>query len=255
MRGAWYDPVGKNMLWVTEEARMLVTLVVFIAVFVQSSVGFGLALVSMPLLVGVLGIQTAAPLVAIVAFTTEIFVLMRYRHALQLRTVARLAVAALAGIPLGIFLLSRFETALVTRALGVVLVAYALYALWGLRMPPLANEKWAYVFGFVAGILGGAYNTSGPPVIIYGHSRGWPPNEFKSNLQGFFIVSSITVVLSHVVSGHYTSWVGQNFLLALPGMVLGLVAGFGLDGRVNREHFRKIVLIILIVLGFRLIVG
>ncbi|MCA9951548.1 MAG: sulfite exporter TauE/SafE family protein [Anaerolineales bacterium] len=234
---------------------MLVTLIIFFAVFVQSSVGFGFALVSMPLLVELLGIQIAAPLVAVVAFTSEIFVLLRYRHALQIRTVVRLVIAALVGIPLGILLLRQVDPIIVTRALGVILVAYALYALFSPRLPLLANQLWAYGFGFVAGILGGAYNTSGPPVIIYGNCRRWPPNEFKSNLQGFFVFSSITVVLTHALSGNYTAVVGQNYLYAIPGMVLGLLAGFSLDGRINPDLFRKIVLVILVVLGIRLIIG
>ncbi len=234
---------------------MLVTLIVFIAVFVQSSVGFGLALVSMPLLVELLGIQVAAPLVAIVAFVSEIFVLLRYREAMQIRTVVRLVGAALVGIPLGIFLLSQIDARIVTAALGVILVAYALYALFGPHLPSLAHNAWAYIFGFLAGILGGAYNTSGPPVIIYGNCRRWPPHEFKSNLQGFFVFSSITVILTHAVSGNYTAVVGQNFVYAIPGMVLGLIAGFSLDGRINPDLFRKIVLVILVVLGIRLIVG
>lgn len=67
----------------------LVFAVVFLAVFTQSLTGFGLALVSMPLLTMVLGIQTAAPLVALVALAAEIVLLIYYREALNLSVVWR----------------------------------------------------------------------------------------------------------------------------------------------------------------------
>jgi uncharacterized membrane protein YfcA len=234
---------------------MLISLIVFLAVFVQSSIGFGFALVSMPLLVGLLGIQISAPLVAVLAAVAEVFILIRYREALNLRVVWQLIVASIIAIPLGVLALRHLDAAIVTSALGVILIAYALYALFSPRLPELAHRGWAYGFGFVAGLLGGAYNTPGPPVIIFGNCRGWPPDEFKGNLQGFFLVNSLVVVAVHLFSGNYNSEVWQNFLLAIPGLILGLVAGFLLSKRINAELFRKIVLVLLIILGIRLITG
>jgi uncharacterized membrane protein YfcA len=151
--------------------------------------------------------------------------------------------------------LRHLDAAIVTTALGVILVGYALYALFSPQLPQLSGRGWAYGFGFVAGLLSGAYNTPGPPVIIFGNCRGWPPNEFKGNLQGFFLVNSLVVVAVHIVSGNYIADVWSNFLLALPGLAVGLIAGFLLSKRINADLFRKIVLLLLIILGARLIIG
>ena len=45
-------------------------------------------------------------------------------------------------------------------------------------------------FGFFAGILGGAYNTNGPPVVIYGSLRKWSPATFRATLQGYFFMAA-----------------------------------------------------------------
>lgn len=232
---------------------MLVALIIFLAVFVQSSIGFGAALVSMPLLVALLGIQISAPLVALVAAVAEIFILIRYRAAISLRVVLELTIAAVIAIPLGVLALRNLDAEIVTTALGVILVAYALYALFSPRLPQLAGRGWAYGFGFIAGLLGGAYNTSGPPVIIFGSCRGWLPDEFKGNLQGFFLVNSAVVIAVHLFSGSYTAAVWHNFLLSLPGIALGLGAGFLLSKRINADLFRKTVLVLLVILGATLI--
>ncbi|MBP6473647.1 MAG: sulfite exporter TauE/SafE family protein [Chloroflexi bacterium] len=234
---------------------ILVFIIVFVAIFVQAVTGFGLALVSMPLLVLVLNIQVASPLVALIGGVAELLLLLHYRADLNIRAVTRLVVASLLGIPVGVLLLRRVDVGVITAVLGLLILLYALYALSGLRLPRLAHQAWGYGFGFVAGVLGGAYNISGPPVIIYGNCREWPPAEFKSNLQGFFAVSSYTVIAVHALSGNFTPAVWQNFLVALPAMFLALFVGLRLDTHLNPERFRRIVLVVLVVLGASLLFG
>ena len=54
-------------------------------------------------------------------------------------------------------------------------------------------------------------------------------------------------------SGSINTEVWQAFLLALIPMALGLVLGTLLAGRVNQAVFSKLVLVMLIFLGLRLI--
>ncbi|MCB8977281.1 MAG: sulfite exporter TauE/SafE family protein [Ardenticatenaceae bacterium] len=215
------------------------TLIVFFAIFVQAASGFGLALISMPLLVGLVGISTATPLVAVVAITAEIFLLRRYWHALNFSAVKRLSLASVVGIPLGVYVLREADGRLITTILGVIVTAYALYALFGPRLPQLRQPAWAYGFGFIGGVLSGAYNTSGPPVIIYGTCRRWEPTTFKGNLQAYFMLNSLFTLSAHALSGNFTAVVWHNYFWALPGIALGLLAGKWVDGRMNPAQFRK----------------
>jgi uncharacterized membrane protein YfcA len=234
---------------------LLVFIIVFFAIFTQSVTGFGLALVSMPLLSALLGIQTAAPLVALFGIVAEVTLLIYYRHAFNLKVVWRLAVASIIGIPLGVWTLRNVDERIVLTVLGLVVGGYALYALLNLRLPAIKQPVWAYSVGFVAGILGGAYNTAGPPVIVYGNCRQWPPAEFKSNLQGFFLLNGALIVGTHVLANNYTVDVWRNSLVAFPATAAGIVAGLFLANRISASVFRKMVLWLLLVLGIWLIVG
>jgi len=233
----------------------MVTLIIFLAITVQAAAGFGMALVSMPLLVGILGIRSATPLVAMVGITAELFLLFRYRHALNFTAVKQLSLASLFGIPLGVYVLRQVDAKIITTFLGFLISGYALYALTSPRLPKLQQSRWAYVFGFLGGILSGAFNTSGPPVIIYGTCRRWEPAAFKGNLQAYFLLNTIIALVAHIVSGNFTAVVWRNYLWALPAIGLGLFVGNQLDKRLNPIQFRKVVLLLLIVLGIRLIFG
>jgi uncharacterized membrane protein YfcA len=238
-----------GMVWIQ------VFIIIFFAIFTQSVTGFGLALVSMPLLTAVLGIKTAAPLVALFGLVAELILLIYYRQDFSLTVVWRLALASIVGVPLGIVALRHVDEQIVITILGVVVAGYALYALLDLRLPEIQQPIWAYISGFVAGVLAGAYNTAGPPVIIYGNCRRWPPAQFKSNLQGFFLFNSALVAGSHILADNYTPLVLKSMLVALPAIAVGILVGVNLAKRISSELFRKIVLWLLLAIGLWLIVG
>ena len=231
----------------------LVTLIVFLAIFTQAASGFGLALVSMPLLLLLMDIKIATPLIALIGGVSEIFMLLHYRHALNFKAIIRLSLASLVGIPIGVWALDVVDAGVITAVLGIIVILYSTYALLQFQLPTLANRNWAYSFGLIGGVLSGAFNASGPAVVTYGTCRNWLPAEFKGNLQAFFLLNSTMTFIAHATSGNFTSSVWQSFLWGMPGAFLGMYLGFKLDGRLNPEQFRKIVLLLLLVLGVRLL--
>lgn len=231
---------------------LLLFFIILFASFTQSLAGFGSALIAMPLLANLLGLQIAAPLVAMVVLVLEVVLLIRYRQALNMRVVWKLIVSSLVGIPLGILFFSRIEESIMLSILGFVIIAYALYALINFRLPELQHPIWAFVFGFFAGLLGGAYNTAGPPVIIFGNSRRWEPAEFKANLQGFFLATSLWILASHAIRGNITADIWTLFLPSILAIALGVWAGLMLDQRIDSRPFGRIVLWLLLLLGVSL---
>lgn len=233
---------------------IFVGLAVFLAVFTQSLSGFGSAMVAMALLPALIGIRVATPLVALVGFSLEIVLIVRYRQSLDVRAIWRVVLSALIGIPLGVYFLSAVDEKVSLTVLGLIIMGYAIYALLGLKMPRLDKPFWAYLAGFLGGVVGGAYNTSGPPVILYADCRRWPPDEFKSNLQGYFVVSSVAVVASHALNGNLMPQVWHFFWWTIPFILVGLVAALSLDHWLNPTIFRKVVLVLLIVMGLRMMI-
>jgi uncharacterized membrane protein YfcA len=231
----------------------IVAIIIFISAFTQTLTGFGSALVSMSILPSLLGIQIAAPLVALMAITLEAILLIRLRGAINLRAVWRLSLAAVVGIPIGIVLARSISEDIVLTILGIVLVGYSLYALIAPRLPELKHPAWAFAFGFVGGILSGAYNVAGPAAVIYGNCRRWNPDEFRSNLQAFFLINDAFVLINHGLAGNLQPIVWSYYLVALPAILLGIFFGLKLDRRINPDVFRKMVQVLLIVMGLRLI--
>ena len=209
-------------------------------------------MIAMPVLVGLFGIRTAVPMMAIIIMELQLLMIVRYRLALDVQMVLRLSAAGIVAIPLGVLFLSRIPEAITITLLGVILVLYALYSLFRFPLPALKSKNWSYLFGFIGGLGGGAYNMAAPPIIIYADTQHWEPQLFKGNLQGYFLIIGLVAIFTHAVSGNVTGLVLRNSLIAVPLVLVGAALGFYLDRYINAAVFRKIVLGLLLILGLNL---
>ncbi len=158
------------------------------------------------------------------------------------------------GIPVGVWALGNLDEQLVQTGLGVVLAGYALFILIKPAAPHPISRRWAYPAGFIAGALGGAYNTSGPPLILYGSLRQWSHHRFRAVLQAVFLLTASIVVLTHGVVGNITDDILHLYILAVPFLLLGIIGGALLDHRIQPQRLRTLVTVLILALGVSLII-
>ncbi len=223
------------------------------ASFTQGLAGFGLGLIAVPLMVGPLGVPATTSIISALAFLTRIIMMFRYHRDMDLRLVWRMMLASALALPLGVLVLQRLNSPLVLTILGVVIFTYALYALLDLHVPQVVHSSWAFGAGFLSGLLSGAYNVGGPPIVIYGTSRRWTPDEFRSNIQGVGLMNTLLVILLHLAAQDYTPAVWTDFAIGLPAMLLGVLGGMLAAPYVNAFWFRRVVLVLLLFIGLSLI--
>jgi uncharacterized membrane protein YfcA len=84
-----------------------------------------------------------------------ITVLQDWRH-VHIRSAALLVLSTVAAIPLGLFLLTWVPEAAIKATLASVIIAFSAYSLLGRSRLELGKDAYSWLFGFAAGILGGA---------------------------------------------------------------------------------------------------
>lgn len=232
-----------------------VAAVTCLAAFVQGITGFGSALVAMPLLALPLGVRFAAPLVALLSLATNVALLLPARRRLPWRQVRPLLLGSLAGIPFGIVFLARADARVARLALGAALIGFGLLLQRWRRLSVGAGSGPALATGMVAGLLGGAFNFSGPPVILYAASRPWTKEETHATLQLYFLASNVVIVTGQALSGLTTGPVVFAAAAALPALAAGAVAGWALHRRVGEDRFRRLVQLALVGAGVTLLLA
>jgi len=208
----------------------------------------------MPLLAVIAGLKTATPLVAFIGPTLAVLLLARHWTNVDWRAGAKLIAASAIGIPPGIYLLARVPETPLVLALGAVVL---LYGLSGLVRPTvrLKGEKpgLTWVVGLIAGVLGGAYNTNGPPVVIYGMMREWPAERFRATLQGYFLPTGLLILVGHGAAGFWSGPVLRLYAFSLPALLLGVGLGDRAGRALTEDRFRRLLYISLAVMGVSLI--
>jgi uncharacterized membrane protein YfcA len=211
--------------------------VLFLATLIRSSFGFGEALVAVPLLALLMPVEVAAPIAALASITVAGIVLAQDWSEVHLRSAGWLVLSTIFGIPLGLLLLTHVAEPIVKAILAVVIMAFSLYSLLSRRRLALRNDRTSWLFGFSAGVLGGAYGMNGPPLVIYGALRGWSPRHFRATLQGYFLPASLLVMGGYWLADLWTAEVTHYYLLSLPVILVAVVLGRLINRRMRGQRF------------------
>lgn len=233
-----------------------VIVVVFVATLIRSSLGFGEALVAVPLLALRIPVRAAAPLAVLVSITVAAIVTLQdWRH-VHARSAGWLVLATLAGIPFGLWLVTSVDAHAVKAGLAVVIVAFALYALASRTRLHLQSDRlsWLLGCGFVAGVLGGAYGMNGPPLVVYGSLRRWSAAQFRATLQAYFLPASLLGMAGYWLAGLWVPVVTRYYLLSLPGALLATWLGRSVNRRLEGRGFQRYVFGGLVGVGVALLV-
>lgn len=234
---------------------LVVVGVMFLYTFVGICAGFGGGLTSMPLITMVLPLKMAAPMSIIVGTGTALYATWLSRKETDWKSAAVLIIFSLLGIPVGLYALSYLPDHIMKIGLGGFIILYSFYSLFIPRLP-VYDKRWiAAPMGAVAGALGAAFSTNGPPVVMYGMLRNLGPAAFRGTLNAFFTANNIAIIGGLTTSGILTISTVKLVVLCIPTMILGSIVGQYVHKRISVKVFRIMVFLLLIASGAMLIKG
>jgi uncharacterized membrane protein YfcA len=228
--------------------------VIFVATLIRSAFGFGEALVSVPLLALLISAKVAVPLAVLFSITVAGIVVIQDWHKIHLDSAWRLILPTLAGIPLGVLVLKKVPEPVVKASLAVLIITFSTYCLWRRTPLELRNDRLAWLFGFVAGVLGGAFGMNGPPLVVYGSLRRWSAEHFRATLQGYFLPASLIGLAGYWWANFWVADVTRYYLLAFAPAVVAVFVGRAINQRLKGRHFVLYVHVGLIVVGTILLI-
>ncbi len=228
--------------------------VMFLASFVMGLSGFGIALVAMAFLPWLMSPVTAIVVLTLYALVFSVVVVAQLRRDLTPRALVDLLIGTVVGTPIGVWVLASLPVTALNRLIGLVLVIVVALEARGTMPTRLAGRGWGLGTGFLAGVLGGAVGTPGPPVIVYATTQGWSPRTMKANTMGFFVANQGVILIGYWWADLFTRDVAAvSAAFALPALA-GVGAGVALFGRLDPARFRRIVFALLLVSGLILLI-
>lgn len=229
--------------------------IMFLYTFVGICAGFGGALTTMPLITLLLPLKMAAPMSVIVGTATALYATWLSRKETQWKPALVLIVFSFVGVPVGLYALASLPDQIMKIGLGGFLILYSFYSLFIPRLPVYDKNWLAIPPGVIAGALGSAFSTNGPPVVVYGMLRNLAPAAFRGTLNAFFTANNAAIIGGLATSGILTLSTIKLVLFCIPTMVLGSFVGQYVHQRISVRVFRVLVFLLLIASGAMLIKG
>ena len=227
-----------------------------LAGIVKGATGMGLPTVAMALLGALLSPATAAGLLVLPSLTTNLWQALAGPN---LRALLRRFWPMLATIALGTLLgtgwLAKGDAKLTAGVLGVLLLAYALYALFAppFTTPPAVERRLSPVMGLLTGLASGAAGIFTMPSAPWLQSLGLDKEDLAQALGLCFAVSTAALAVGLAAHGAYgVANLGASVLAILPA-ALGMQLGQIIRKRVSPTVFRRWFLISLAILGAEMV--
>jgi hypothetical protein len=163
-----------------------------------------------------------------------------------------LIAAAIPGAFLGGLLLKHMEPGLIMKILGTVLILFSAYKIIAPEFKLVFSRIWTLPTGLLSGILGAAFGTDGPPVVLYAALKPWSKEQVVGMLQSFFLFTNFIVVGSYWVHGLLTPSVLKVSGVAAPFAVAGILLALKINKRMSQRRFEVILSVVIGLMGFLL---
>ncbi|MBS0210920.1 MAG: sulfite exporter TauE/SafE family protein [Planctomycetes bacterium] len=227
-----------------------VVAVLTLAGLVQGLTGFGFGMVAMGLLPLVIELEQAQAIITLTNLIVCVLMVGVKFSDVEWRGARRLLIAALVGVPFGYAFVEQLPYVWATRLLGVALCSMVLFdsliarrMRW--RLPPLVG----WFCGLGGGLLGGAFNIGGPPIVAYVYSQPWTKQQQVATLSMVFLSSGLMRFALVTAHGELTASVWQAVAWSALPLLIATYVGHRLLDFVSQPVLRGGVYTGIFVLG------
>jgi uncharacterized membrane protein YfcA len=221
---------------------------------IQGLTGFGSALVTIPLATYFVPLPFALAVFAIVDFVNGLRLGLENPRNAVVAEVARMVPLMVAGVATGATLLVNLPRSASLLALGVFVLAYALYSLSRRGKLAVVSRHWSYVAGFCGGLSGTLFGAGGPPYAIYLSHRALSKEQFRATLTLNTIFSIGVRLAAFALTGLLSQdgvWI--TAAAAIPAGLGAIWVASRIFHRISREAVMRGVAVLLLASGASLV--
>ncbi|MDD9890574.1 MAG: sulfite exporter TauE/SafE family protein [Gammaproteobacteria bacterium] len=218
--------------------------VIFVGSFVQSSIGFGLAIIAAPVLFFIDPLYVPAP-ITVSAFTLSLANAAKHWHSISFEGLKFAIIGRIPGTVAGGLLLFWISQEQLALWLGISGLAAVVLSLGNVAFKPTPGSLFSA--GFLSGFMGTSSSIGGPPMaLVLQHQE----NDFiRANMAAFFCVSCL---MSLAMLATIDRFGVEHILISLPLMpatLLGYWVAMKTLHRISHQNLRRASLLLCTIAG------
>ncbi|WP_373085321.1 sulfite exporter TauE/SafE family protein [Sneathiella sp.] len=220
--------------------------------FVKGISAFGLPTIAVPIIVFFMSLPAA---VAIMVFPMIITNFVQMMISGQVKMVLsrhwRLFLGLALGLPVGVYLLSAVDTRYLLIVVGSVLILIATLEMSGISFAFLGRREKLFgpIIGVIAGVIGGITTLYGTLPIFFFVALDLKKEVFIATVSAFLFFGSIFLMLSLQTMNFLRVTEAVYSVIGLVPLFAGMWAGTHVRHRIDQRNFKKIVLLLVGLIG------
>lgn len=204
---------------------------------VQGTIGFGFALLAVPVL-ALIRPEAVPASVLFLALPITVAMAVRERAHIDFRGFASILAGRVFGTVAGVWILSAVPAGSLSVLLGCLIVVAVAVSAVGLDVEP--TKATTFGAGIVSGIMGTTSAIGGPALAVVYQRRPGP--ELRSTLAMSFVVGLTMSLVALLLAGRVHAWHPVLALELLPALALGLWASRRIARFLDARWLRPAVL-------------
>lgn len=211
-----------------------------------------------PLLSTQMPVSEAVALTLPLLLVGDWFALPVYWRKWDSRAVRLTVPAGIAGVLIGVVLLSVLPDLALRRVLGAIALLAVAYKLGSDMLSSLrytARDWHGWAAGWGSGFMSALANAGAPPITAYLLLRGFSPVAFIATTVVFFLVMNLVKLPVFLAAGVLNAGQIAGMVWALPLIPAGVWLGKHLVERIDARKFELLMLALLAWAGVSLLVG
>jgi uncharacterized membrane protein YfcA len=222
---------------------------VFVGGFMRGFVGFGAALVTIPVLSLAYEPRLAVVAMTVVGIPTLLQLLPDAIRTSERAIVVPISLAILVSAPLGTLILVSVSPALMKIVISALVVIMVAMLMRGWKLEQEVGRPILIGAGIAGGLIQGSAGIGGPPVVAVILSRSGTPTQQRGNVLALMTAISLSSLAPMLYFGLFTRQAIMTGLLLLPVYGGSILLGSRYFAYGGARHFRHAAMATLTLIG------
>lgn len=230
-------------------------IILLFASFVQGTIGFGMGMIAVPLLITAgFSLSQSVALITLAIGIQVLFGTSQLRHHIPWQDVKFAIFIRMLAVPIGVLILLSFEnmdTDKVKQLVGIaILIALAI------RMMPTQKQKrdlplLVNIGTFsISGILQGIVAMGGPPIVLWLTTRDYTAKQARAFIMTLFLFNApVQILLLLFLSDTMSLTIIFIALMLSPLIFIGSYIGVSIGNRFSKQLLNRLAMAVLLIIA------
>lgn len=237
------------------EEIILIALLTLLASIIGTLAGFGISTIMVPILLMVFPLPQTLLLVAIIHWFNDIWKMLLFRKGIRWNLFLAFGLPGIFTSFIGSSLSLRISQEILSRALGIFLIAYVLFITFNQTFKFSQRLSVAISGGALTGFFAGIFGIGGEINAVALSAFNLEKAVYIATAGAISFIIDSTRIVTYIEGGtRLDSDILSGFLIFIPASLIGAMIGRRVIEKIPQEKFRNFVAIFIFLFGIKLII-